>query len=45
MNTVVLDNPNTKSKPTAAEHFVSSNHTANDMQLKGLCHAILGNFA
>ena len=27
-------NPNTKSKPTtAAEHFLSSNHTANDMQL------------
>ena len=29
-----IDNPNTKSKPTtAAEHFLSSNHTANDMQL------------
>ena len=31
----MIDNPNTKSKPTtAAEHFLSStNHTANDMQL------------
>ena len=31
----IIDNPNTKSKPTtAAEHFLSSpNHTANDMQL------------
>ena len=29
-----IDNANTKSKPTtAAEHFLSSNHTANDMQL------------
>ena len=29
-----IDNPNTKSKSTtAAEHFLSSNHTANDMQL------------
>ena len=29
-----IDNPNTKSKPTtAAEHFLSSNHTANDKQL------------
>ena len=29
-----IDNPNTKSKPTtAAGHFLSSNHTANDMQL------------
>ena len=29
-----IDNPNTKSKPTtAAQHFLSSNHTANDMQL------------
>ena len=26
-----IDNPTTKSKPTtAAEHFLSSNHTAND---------------
>ena len=29
-----IDNSNTKSKPTtAAEHFLSSNHLANDMQL------------
>ena len=29
-----IDNPNTKSKPTtASEHFLSSNHTTNDMQL------------
>ena len=29
-----IDNPNTKYKPaTAAEHFLSSNHTAKDMQL------------
>ena len=29
-----IDNPNTKSKPTtAAEHFLSSNHTANDLAL------------